>query len=159
MKHSHLRGEAGIVFKEGVQKRKADLSWEQGAQHVFKVREDFMHEMALMIDILQVIQVDALKHGIKRVDKVELTVGEISNAMPEALMAAFDVFKVQNRHIFSESAQLFIEIEKAEAECIVCQRKYVPDNRISFCPDCDMPSGKIISGDILQILSYEGRES
>ena len=117
-----------------------------------------MHEMALMNDILQMIQEDAAKHGIIKIEKIELTVGEISNAMPDALMMAFEVFKEQNHHFFTDSSQLIIEIEKAVAECCVCQKRYVPDNRISFCPDCDMPSGKIISGENLQVLSYEGRE-
>lgn len=118
-----------------------------------------MHEMALMGDILQIIQEDAFSQGVTRIEKIELTVGEISNAMPDALEMAFEIFKEQNLHFFDEDAQLVIHIEKAEAECIFCAKKYVPDNRISFCPDCEMPSGKIISGESFQVLSYEGRES
>ena len=118
-----------------------------------------MHEMALMGDILQIIQEDAFSHGITKIEKVELTVGEISNAMPDALVMAFEVFKEQNQHFIDGDAQLVIHMEKAEAECIFCSKKYVPDNRISICPECDMPSGKIISGETFQVLSYEGSES
>lgn len=118
-----------------------------------------MHEMALMGDILQIIQEDAHSQGIRRIEKVELTVGEISNAMPEALEMAFELFKEQNRNFIDEAAELIIHIEKAEAECIFCEKKYEPDQRISICPDCGMPSGKIISGESFQVLSYEGRES
>ncbi|WP_335375582.1 hydrogenase maturation nickel metallochaperone HypA/HybF [Bacillus sp. JJ1122] len=117
-----------------------------------------MHEMSLMYDILQMIQDDAVKHGIIKIEKIELTVGEICNAMPDALMMAFEVFKEQNQYFISDNSELIIEIEKAVAQCVVCQKRYVPDNRISFCPDCDMPSGKIISGEKLQVLSYEGRK-
>jgi hydrogenase nickel incorporation protein HypA/HybF len=118
-----------------------------------------MHEMALMGEILLIIQDDASKKGITRIEKVELTVGEISNAMPEALTMAFDIFKEQNPLLIDEDAQLVIHMEKAEAECILCSQKYVPSDRLAFCPDCDMPSGKIISGENFQILSYEGRGS
>ncbi|WP_210365063.1 hydrogenase maturation nickel metallochaperone HypA [Bacillus sp. REN3] len=117
-----------------------------------------MHEMALMGDILQIIQEDAAGKGITIIQNIELTVGEISNAMPEALMMAFEVYKGQNGDFFDEEAELVIHIEKAEAECIFCSTKYVPDSRISFCPICKMPSGKIISGESFQVLSYEGRE-
>lgn len=118
-----------------------------------------MHEMALMGDILQIVQDDAAGQGIDIIEKVELTVGEISNAMPDALMMAFDVYKGQFSSLFDEAATLIIHIEKAEAECIFCSRKYVPDNRLSVCPVCDLPSGKIISGESFQVLSYEGRKS
>lgn len=118
-----------------------------------------MHEMALMGDILQIIQEDASAKRITKVEKIELTVGEISNALPDALIMAFHVFKEQNLHFFDEHAELIIHIEKAEAECLFCSKKYVPDNKISICPYCDMPSGKIISGESFQVLSYEGREA
>ena len=81
-----------------------------------------MHEMALMGDILQIIQEDAESQGITRIEKVELTVGEISNAMPDALIMAFEVFKEQNQHFIDGDAQLVIHMEKAEAEMDVRMR-------------------------------------
>ena len=44
-----------------------------------------MHEMALMGDILQLVHEDAAARGIEKIEKIELMVGEISNAMPDAL--------------------------------------------------------------------------
>lgn len=116
-----------------------------------------MHEMALMGEILLIIQDNASTKGITMIEKVELTVGEISNTMPEALRMAFDIFKEQNPFLIDHDAQLVIHMEKAIAECILCSKKYVPSDRLAFCPDCEMPSGKIISGEDFQVLSYEGR--
>jgi hydrogenase nickel incorporation protein HypA/HybF len=120
--------------------------------------DDFMHEMALMGEVIHIIKDDAASKRIIKIDMVELLVGEISNAMPEALMMAFDVYKEQNTHFIEKNARIVIQIEKALAECNLCSKSYVPDNRISFCPDCGLPSGKIISGESLRILSYEGSE-
>ncbi|MCM3682409.1 hydrogenase maturation nickel metallochaperone HypA [Mesobacillus subterraneus] len=116
-----------------------------------------MHEMALMGEVIDIIKEDAASKRIIKIDMVELLVGEISNAMPDALKMAFEVYKEQNAYFFEKNARIFIQIEKALAECILCSKSYVPDNnRISFCPVCGLPSGKIISGESFQILSYEG---
>lgn len=115
-----------------------------------------MHEMALMGDILNIIIEDANKKGIKQFHQVELMVGELSNAMPDALRMAFTIYKEQNPHIFSEDASLHIQYEEAISECIFCQIRYKPDLKISICPSCNMPSGKLISGETFQVLSYEG---
>ncbi|WP_379969482.1 hydrogenase maturation nickel metallochaperone HypA [Ectobacillus sp. sgz5001026] len=117
-----------------------------------------MHEMALMGDILQIVEQDAAKRGVVQVKQVELIVGEISNAMPDALRMAFDIFRDQNLHLFSENAQLIIHKEEAKAECVLCGHSYHPTQKIAVCPNCNIPSGKIISGETFQILSYEGSE-
>ncbi|CAM3897168.1 hydrogenase maturation nickel metallochaperone HypA [Mesobacillus zeae] len=117
-----------------------------------------MHEMALMGDILNVIHEDAGKKGISKIQKVELIVGDVSNALPDALHMAFEIFKEQNKVFFEDSAALVIHREEAKAECVVCGKEYIPDQKLAFCPVCRMPSGKIISGETFQILSYEGRQ-
>ncbi|CAH2715531.1 Hydrogenase maturation factor HypA [Neobacillus rhizosphaerae] len=116
-----------------------------------------MHEMSLMGDILQLIQEDATDKGIQQIDKVELIVGEISNAMPDALRMAFDIFRDQNLHLFTETAELVLHIEEAKAKCVLCELEYRPDQKIALCPSCLVPSGKVLSGETFQILSYEGR--
>ncbi|MGG3470174.1 hydrogenase maturation nickel metallochaperone HypA [Neobacillus pocheonensis] len=115
-----------------------------------------MHEMALMGDILQLVQEDAFEKGIQKIEKVELIVGEISNAMPDALRMAFDIFRDQNQHLFSGTAELVIKIEEASAECVICGEQYRPAQKIALCPTCQIPSGKVLAGETFQILSYEG---
>ncbi|WP_042351917.1 hydrogenase maturation nickel metallochaperone HypA/HybF [Bacillus massiliigorillae] len=117
-----------------------------------------MHEMALMGDILNIIQEDAVTRQINQLEKIELTVGELSNAMPDALRMAFAIYKEQNPQLFAEDAALFIHMEEAKAECIFCNCHYKPTQRISICPSCNMPSGKLISGETFQVLSYEGSQ-
>ena len=115
-----------------------------------------MHEMALMGDILNIIIEDAEQKGIKQFNKIELLVGELSNAMPDALEMAFAIYKEQNPQLFSENASPHIQHEEALSECVFCQTRYKPDLKISICPSCNMPSGKLISGETFQVLSYEG---
>jgi hydrogenase nickel incorporation protein HypA/HybF len=112
--------------------------------------------MSLMGDILQLVQEDAAQRGMGKINKVELIVGEISNAMPDALQMAFDIFRDQNLHLFTNNAELVIHIEEAKAECIICGTEYHPSQKIALCPNCQIPSGKVLSGETFQVLSYEG---
>jgi hydrogenase nickel incorporation protein HypA/HybF len=115
-----------------------------------------MHEMSLMGDILQLVQEDATQRGINKINKVELIVGEISNALPDALQMAFAIFREQNLHFFSDEAKLIIHIEQARAECVLCGTEYQPTQKIALCPNCQIPSGKVLAGETFQVLSYEG---
>ncbi|SFC75602.1 Hydrogenase-3 nickel incorporation protein HypA [Bacillus sp. 491mf] len=117
-----------------------------------------MHEMSLMGDILQLVQEDAAKRNVVQIKKIELIVGEISNAMPTALQMAFEIFRDQNLHLFSGAAQLIIHTEEAKAECVICGLTYHPTQKIALCPNCNIPSGKILAGETFQILSYEGND-
>ncbi len=118
-----------------------------------------MHEVALMGDILGLIQADIEKKSINIVDSIELLVGELSNAMPEALDMAFSIWKARQEVDFlTEKTVLTIIRQKALAECVICNLQYEPTRNILVCPECKFPSGKLITGEELQVLSYEGRE-
>lgn len=99
---------------------------------------------------------DASEKGLNKIEKVELIVGEIANAMPDALKMAFDIFREQNTHLFTDSSVLIIHLEEAVAECVLCGEKYRPAQKIALCPVCNVPSGKVLSGETFQVLSYEG---
>lgn len=118
-----------------------------------------MHELALMGDIIGLVQEDAAANGINRIRKIELVVGEIANAMPDALTMAFDIFRDQYPYLFAETAEIVIHIEEAKAQCVICGQEYRPEQKIALCPSCLIPSGKMLSGETFQVLSYEGVET
>lgn len=115
-----------------------------------------MHEMALMGDILDLVKKDAISRDIKKIDKIELVVGELSNALPDALEMAFDVFRARGISRLSVQAQLIIIKESAIAKCTVCEHEYKPEARLSICPKCELPSGRLTAGETFKVQSYEG---
>lgn len=115
-----------------------------------------MHEMALMGEIVQVVWKDAEERNFTKISEIELKVGTLSQAMPEALEMAFLVYKEQYSTIFTDEAKLVIEIEEAIAKCTDCDFEYVPEYRITFCPKCGMPSGQLLKGENFKINTYEG---
>ncbi|AKS38330.1 hydrogenase nickel incorporation protein HypA [Anoxybacillus gonensis] len=115
-----------------------------------------MHEMALMGEIVQLIEQDAQLKQVKYVKKVELLVGTLSNVLPDALQFAFDVYKMQTNNCLTTDAELIIHIEKAKAVCAICGSQYEPVTKIAQCPACLLPSGNIVAGETFRILAYEG---
>lgn len=115
-----------------------------------------MHELALMGDILNIIQNDIEKRKFSKVTKVELIVGDISNALPDALQMAFDIYKTQKIPFLLNESELIIHREEAKAICCICDNEYVPDQKIAVCPICKVPSGKLILGETFKVYSYEG---
>ncbi|MDF2606010.1 MAG: hydrogenase nickel incorporation protein HypA [Bacillales bacterium] len=115
-----------------------------------------MHEMALMGDILNLVFDDAKQKKITKVKSITLTVGQLSNALPDALEMAFDINKAQGHDMLSDSSKLNIIIEEAKATCIFCEELYKPTHRIAICPKCNMPGGKLTSGETFKVETYEG---
>lgn len=115
-----------------------------------------MHEMALMGDILQLVEKDAISRNINQIEKIELVVGDMSNALPDALELAFASFRAQGIARLSSTAQLIIEKESARAKCTVCKHEYIPETRLTICPKCQLPSGVLITGETFKVQSYEG---
>ncbi len=115
-----------------------------------------VHEMSLMADTLNIILTNAEEKGIHQVEKVVLLVGEFSNAMPESLEMAFDIYRHQGVEGLSPDAVLEIIREEGWAECTVCHHQFKPEMGIVLCPQCGLPSGKLLKGEKLQVVSYEG---
>ncbi|MDF2536954.1 MAG: hydrogenase nickel incorporation protein HypA [Bacillales bacterium] len=115
-----------------------------------------MHEMALMGDILQIVWEDAQNQGFSKINRIELTVGTLSQAMPDALEMAFSIYKEQYQNIFDRSAEVIFDVEEAVACCTECNTTYIPDRKITICPECGMPTGNLIKGQTFQVKSYEG---
>ncbi|MFB6467291.1 hydrogenase maturation nickel metallochaperone HypA [Cytobacillus sp. Hz8] len=115
-----------------------------------------MHEMALMGDILQLVEKDARSRNMHQIEKIELIVGDLSNALPDALEMAFDVFRARGLALLSEQSRLVIRKEAARAKCTVCGFEYKPDTRLSICPECKLPSGILTAGETFKVQSYEG---
>ncbi|MBM7663293.1 hydrogenase nickel incorporation protein HypA/HybF [Bacillus mesophilus] len=115
-----------------------------------------MHEMSLMSEIIQLVSEDATARGFKKVNKIEVIVGELSNVLPDALELAFMYFQKQQCSVIDEDTKLHIIREVAKARCQTCKCEFYPDYKIALCPECELPSSLLISGETFRVESYEG---
>ncbi|MGD8191324.1 hydrogenase maturation nickel metallochaperone HypA [Brevibacillus ginsengisoli] len=115
-----------------------------------------MHEMSLMESTLTMVRDLASKEQMTRITEVCLGVGELSGAMPDALRFAFEALTKVDTYAMFRGATLTIQWEEAVALCSNCGASYHPDRKILLCPECSLPTGKLIQGENLQVLYFEG---
>jgi len=112
-----------------------------------------MHETALMESVLAILRESAKANGIQKITKVKLKVGELTNALPEALELAFEAAKGD---LLAKNAVLEIEQVKAQVFCRNCRKISTMYCFFSYCSHCLSSNVKIIAGAELLIDYYEG---
>lgn len=117
-----------------------------------------MHEMSLMAEIIQAVSDDAQSRGFKRIERMDVIVGELSNVLSDALELAFFYFQKQGVPCIDETTVLKIITEPAIARCAECQIEFNPDYRIALCIQCGGTGCVLLSGETFMIESYEGSE-
>jgi hydrogenase nickel incorporation protein HypA/HybF len=117
-----------------------------------------MHEMSLMSEIIKIVSENARFHGLSKIEKIDVIVGELSNVLPDALELAFYYFRKQGIGILDENTKLVITREAAKAKCQTCLFEFTPDYKLALCPMCRLPNCLLISGETFRVESYEGSD-
>ncbi|MHB9095068.1 MAG: hydrogenase maturation nickel metallochaperone HypA/HybF, partial [Eubacteriales bacterium] len=89
---------------------------------------------------------------VQRVTKVILVVGEMTNAMPDALEAVFTVFAHGTK---VEGAELQIRMIPLTARCTECEWEGSIERHVFICPHCSSLGLEIKSGRELYVESLE----
>jgi hydrogenase nickel insertion protein HypA len=111
-----------------------------------------MHETALMQNLIAIADQKIQEHHVKRVKRVILSVGRLSNAMPDALSFAFDAM-TQSGPL--KGAKLEMREVPVEVCCETCGEKYTPPAFPFICPECKSPFYSIIRGEDIYIESLD----
>ena len=102
--------------------------------------------MSVMQGIIDVIRKSAEENNINQIRKVKLVVGQMANAIPDALEMAFTMQKPEGP--FTENAELEIEFVRTRVKCNECESE--------FCPQCNGLDTYVIDGEQLYVDYYEG---
>lgn len=109
-----------------------------------------MHETALMQNLIAAVKRVAEEHNVARVNRVVISVGKLSNVLPDALSFAFEALTQDG---IMKGAKLEIEYLPAVARCDSCGHEYQADEFPIVCPACKSTSFVIISGEEVYIES------
>ena len=101
-----------------------------------------MHELGIMTGVMDAVTTSAQQAGATRVLKVSLSVGEMTEAIEDALMFAFEAL--------SEGT-----LCEDESRCLECSAEYEHDRFHMLCPECGSFATELIAGRELQIDSIE----
>lgn len=111
-----------------------------------------MHETALMQNLITVAKRVANEHKVKRVNSITLSVGKLANAMPDALLFAFESMTQEGP---LRGAELKIKEVAIKARCDNCGTEYESTDFPFECPSCKSVFYKIIQGEDIYIESLD----
>ncbi|WP_101720779.1 hydrogenase maturation nickel metallochaperone HypA [Eggerthella timonensis] len=114
-----------------------------------------MHELGIMTGVMDAVTSSAQQAGATCVLKVSLSVGEMTEAIEDALMFAFEALSEQREYALCEGAELEITMVRPKSRCLECGAEYEHDRFHMLCPECNSFATELIAGRELQIDSIE----
>ncbi|MBO7702423.1 MAG: hydrogenase maturation nickel metallochaperone HypA [Eggerthellaceae bacterium] len=111
-----------------------------------------MHEMGIISGVIDSTLVAARDAGADKVTVVNLRVGEMTEAIEDALQFAFEAL---SEGTMCEGAQLVIEMVKPRSLCFECANEFEHDRFHRACPECGSYETVLLSGRELEIASIE----
>lgn len=112
-----------------------------------------MHELGIMTGVVDAAVGAARDAGAARLLGVTLSIGEMSEAVEDALHFAFDALCAGDP--FLEGAELTVNMVRPRSICLECGAEYEHDRFHLFCPACDSFATELVAGRELQIDSIE----
>ncbi|HNX24219.1 MAG TPA: hydrogenase maturation nickel metallochaperone HypA [Spirochaetota bacterium] len=111
-----------------------------------------MHELSLAMSVREIVEDAAEKNGSKKVNEVNIIVGEFSSVSADALEFAMEVAKKGS--VF-ENAKINIKSAKTILACSQCNGETVMEDYIFKCSTCGSTSVRIVSGDRMYVDSID----
>lgn len=102
-----------------------------------------MHELAITQNILDIALSQAKAAKAKKVNKINLVIGELSGVVSDCIQFYFDFLKKDS---IAEEATLTFEIVPAQLKCRQCLAIFSPEELFWTCPDCDSQQVEIMAG-------------
>lgn len=116
-------------------------------------KQDKMHELGIMTGVLESATTAAHDANATRLIGIRLSIGEMTEAIEDALQFAFDALKENDP--FIEDANLEVNTIRPKSICLECGAEYTHDRFHMFCPECDSFATQLIEGRELRIDSIE----
>ena len=112
-----------------------------------------LHELSIAESLLDIIVDESKKHGLVRVSKVKLQIGEFAAVVPDSLTFCFELV---SRDTVASGALVEIESVGLVARCDGCDFSFRVQDHIFLCPRCGEAALEILSGRELSVMSIEG---
>jgi len=114
-----------------------------------------MHELGIMTGVLDAVTASAENAGALKVTRVDLRVGEMTEAIVDALEFAFEALRDLEEDQLCKDAQLNITMVPPKSHCLECGATYTHDRFHMLCPECDSFATQLLEGREMQIDSIE----
>lgn len=111
-----------------------------------------MHELGLIIDVVEMVERYAAKNKVKKVHKVVLTVGEGFSVVPHLMQ---NVYQKAAKGSILENSTLELNLIEAAAQCTGCKNRFNPLQEKGVCPICGGQDFTVLAGKEFEITRIE----
>ena len=111
-----------------------------------------MHELSIVMGIVDIAESEAAKAGISSFDTIELDIGNLAGIVMEALDFAW---QPGTKGSVLEKAERKVNRIEAIAKCVDCDHEFVSETLYESCPECGSYFTNLIQGNELRIKSLE----
>lgn len=111
-----------------------------------------MHELSIVIDLLDIVEDNAKKHNALVVHEIELAVGDLAGVEFDALEFAIDNAP---RSELLKNAKFIIQRVAPVARCTDCSHEFKTTNYADTCPACNSFRTELTKGNELKIISFK----
>lgn len=112
-----------------------------------------MHELGIMTGVVETVTESARQAGATKLLKVSMSVGEMTEAIEDALQFAFEA--LTERDPFTAGAELEVRMIAPRSLCLDCGAEFEHDRFHRLCPECESFTTQLVAGRELQIDSIE----
>lgn len=108
-----------------------------------------MHELSIAQSLLDIIIQEAQRHGLQKVVRIGVSVGEFSAVVPESLTFCFDLIK---ENTVAAEAEMIIQKVALRGRCQDCGADFdMNDGPVMDCPECRGSAVELIAGRELSV--------
>jgi hydrogenase nickel incorporation protein HypA/HybF len=111
-----------------------------------------MHELSITQSMLDLVLEHAEKAEARRVEKVNLVIGEMTGVVDECVQFYFSLL---GKGTIAEKAVLSCKMVPVAAQCRSCGKTFQPKNYDWTCPYCGNHGVEIVAGQELFVESIE----
>ena len=112
-----------------------------------------MHELSIAMEILDIVEKEAVKHGASAVWEVNLRVGDLSGVETGSLIFSFDA--VKGEKTLTREAVLAIDRVPVKIRCNPCNEVSTGNDHRVICPRCRGFDTRLLQGEELEIAGIE----
>jgi hydrogenase nickel incorporation protein HypA/HybF len=114
-----------------------------------------MHELSVTQSIFDICIAEAKKHGLKRIDEVNIRLGRFTTFVPESIVFYFEVM---SKGSIADKAKLNFNIIKLRVRCQDCGETAESDEPLFSCPACGGSNFEILEGREFAVENIVGPE-
>ncbi|NLY72721.1 MAG: hydrogenase maturation nickel metallochaperone HypA [Tissierellia bacterium] len=107
-----------------------------------------MHELGIMISVVETVEKFAKENGITEIETLVIQIGEISSVVPHFAQACYPA---AIDGTMMENTELKIEIIPANCRCNNCSKIFGYVGSRGICPHCEAEDWELLGGEEFNI--------